>query len=287
MPEFYENPTVAPLLFDDSFAPKPAYFAVLDVLARDLGETPVLTDEEVTAMITPTVAFVEIGEPVSSDPAQLAPDSAHGALYYVAYPVTITLDGNPSDWANIPRDTVFDGPLTPDDTQMTFAAAADDEHFYFLAEVQDSNIVYGDHPLSSEWYKEDSVEFYLNTTGDLTLTEYQPGIAQIAIPAANLENTGSPADAVIAGGNSRTVDVQAVVVRTDTGYRVEAAVPLQTAVWSITPERGGILGFQVHLNGSSGNERETKLIWSAYDREDQSWTNPSVFGQLMFWNVNE
>lgn len=31
---FFDNPTVAPLLFDDDFQPKPAYFAVRDVLAQ-------------------------------------------------------------------------------------------------------------------------------------------------------------------------------------------------------------------------------------------------------------
>ena len=75
-----------------------------------------------------------------------------------------------------------------------------------------------------------------------------------------------------------------MVVQTDTGYVIEASVPLKTDVWDITPEHLGVLGFQTHLNGSSADDRDTKLIWSAADSQDQSWTNPSLFGQLIFWD---
>jgi beta-glucosidase len=42
------------------------------------------------------------------------------------------------------------------------------------------------------------------------------------------------------------------------------------------------LGFQVHLNGASSADRDTKLIWSAADSNDSSYQNPSVFGQLIY-----
>lgn len=280
-----ENPNVKPLLFDENYQPKPAYFALLDLLARRAGEDPVLSDEEVEEMLKGPGAVVEIPEPTKTDPAQLAPDSVPGAAYYAPFPLSITLDGDPADWANVPHVTIDSGPTLPlnHDTAMTFAVAADDTQLYFLAEVQDSKVTYGTFDAASDWYKEDSIEFYINATGDLSLTSYKPGVVQIGIMAANILQ---PDELLIGGYNSTTVPVSAVVVETDEGYLVEASVPLVTDVWTIEPEHLGVLGFQAHLNGASTTAgRDTKLIWSLSDTQDQSYTNPSLFGQLIFWDV--
>jgi hypothetical protein len=183
-----------------------------------------------------------------------------------------------------PRVTVDKGPLLPanNTTSMAFAAAADDKNIYFLAEVKDSNVVYGKHDPVTEFYKEDSVEFYINATGDLGLVAYRPGVVQIGILAANITKPATP---FIGGVNSGNVPVQVAAVKTDEGYRIEAAVPLVTKVWKVAPITLGKVGFQVHLNGSSGDDRDTKLIWSSYDTQDQSYLNPSLFGQLIFWRV--
>jgi endo-1,4-beta-xylanase len=286
-PRYYDNPDVAPLLFDDSYKPKPAYVAVQDLLARHAGLPPILTDQEVAALLKEgSASTVEVPKPSKSDPAQLAPDSVHGAVYYAPFPVSIKLDGDTADWKNVPRVTIDSGPTLPpnNDTKMTFAAAADTTNLYFLAEVKDSKLVYGKHPPASEWYKEDSVEFYINATGDLTLKAYKKGVSQIGILAANITHPDKP---IIGGYNSADAQVSVFAVKTEDGYRVEAAVPLTTKVWSIQPKHLGVLGFQVHLNGASGDDRDTKLIWSVYDTQDQSWTNPSLFGQLIFWDVTQ
>jgi len=81
--------------------------------------------------------------------------------------------------------------------------------------------------------------------------------------------------------------VSVAAVETEDGYRIEASVPLITDVWTITPEHLGVIGFQAHLNGASADARDTKLIWSVYDTADQSYTNPSLFGQLIFWDVTQ
>ncbi len=283
--EFFNNPDVDPLLFDSAYQPKPAYFAALDALARAAGEPPILSDAELNAILgkAEEPAAAEIPEPSKSDPAQLAPDSVPGMIYYAAYPVTITLDGDTSDWANVPRVTIDKGPQLPPnhDTAMTFAVVADDTNLYFLAEVKDSKLVYGQYDPATEWYQEDSVEFYLNTTGNLELLSYEPGVAQIGILAANITQPDAP---IIGGYNSDASQVSVYAVETETGYTIEAAVPLVTEVWNIVPKHEGVLGFQAHLNGAAAPGRDTKLIWSARDTQDQSWTNPSLFGQLIFWD---
>jgi endo-1,4-beta-xylanase len=280
--DFFSNPAVTPLLFDDNYEPKPAYFAVLDLLAREAGVSPILSDEELDTLLGREPEFT-IPEPSKSDPEQLSPDSVEGRIYYAPFPVTITLDGETDDWENIPRVTIDSGTMVPpdNDTTMTFAAAADETHLYFLADVTDSNIVYGNYG-AGEWYREDSVEFYLNTTENLEAASYAPGIVQIGIMAANLAEPEQP---LIGGGRSADAQISFVIVETDHGYLIEAAVPLVTDVWDIEPAHLDVLGFQAHLNGSSSTDRDTKLIWSVHDTQDQSWQNPALFGQLVFWDI--
>jgi GH35 family endo-1,4-beta-xylanase len=278
------NPQAEPLLFNSNFEPKLAYFAVADLLARRAGLEPILSDEEVDAFMgtgedTTTAA---LPEPTRSNPAQLAPDPVAGVVYYAPFSVSITLDGDTSDWENIPRVTVDNGPALPanSDTSFSFAVAADETSLYFLAEVQDSQLVYGLNEPVSAWYLEDSVEFYLNTTGNLEATAYESGIAQIGILAANITGSEPP---ILGGSNSGDSHISVFAMETETGYLIEAAVPLETDAWSIQPRHRATLGFQAHLNSSSGEGRDTKLIWSSNDPDDQSWTNPSRFGQLVLW----
>lgn len=49
--DFFHNPTVQPLLFDDDMEPKPSYFALLDLLATRAGLDPVLSDSEYVEMM--------------------------------------------------------------------------------------------------------------------------------------------------------------------------------------------------------------------------------------------
>lgn len=278
------NPQAEPLLFNSAYEPKLAYFAIADLLARRAGLDPILSDEEVAAFMNEggTEAESAVPEPVRTDPAQLAPDPVAGQVYYAPFAVSIQLDGDTSDWANIPRVRVDSGPTMPEnhDTAFSFAVAADDTSLYFLAEVEDSQIVYGLNEPASGWYLEDSIEFYLNTTGDLAATAYQTGITQIGILAANITVPDSP---LIGGINSQDAQIRLIATETENGYLIEAAVPLVTDAWSIRPRHRAVLGFQAHLNGSSGEGRDTKLIWSSNDPDDQSWANPSRFGQIVFW----
>lgn len=212
----------------------------------------------------------------------LAPQGIDGEFYFAPFDVSITLDGDISDWEGVPRVTMPAGlDPTAGGPGISFAAAADGDHLYLLGEVYDSNIVTGEHDLN--YWNEDSLEFYLNASGNLTLDAYEAGVVQLTIPALNA--TEQPSEPVLAGVQGADAQADIAASTTDTGWLVEVALPLRNDVWSILPTHGGILGFQVHLNASSGGDRDSKLVWSLYDTADQSYLNPSVFGFLVFYEV--
>jgi len=224
---------------------------------------------------------IPIGTVEIPDAEPLAPDGEFGQNYIAPYPVTINLDGEFSDWAGIPQMHLQEGndnELT--DPAVTFASTADDDYIYFFGNIIDSNIISGEH--GENYWNEDSVEFYINGTGDLSLSRYQPGVAQITIPAINIQQLE---ETIISGVNGETANARVFAIKTETGWAVEVAVPLQNDVWDITPEQGGVIGFQVHLNSASESNRDAKLIWSDADVSDSSYQNPSVFGQLSFHEV--
>lgn len=230
----------------------------------------------------PVRVEIETQEVVIPDADSLAPQGQYGFNYVAPFPVNITLDGEFEDWAGVPFMTIPENVSDLDnfDPAVTFGVVADDTNLYFYANVVDDNIISGEH--GENYWNEDSVEFYLNATGDLELSSYQTGVAQMTIPALNITN---PDPAVISGVNGASVGANVVAIQTDTGWVIELSVPLVNDVWSITPEQDGVLGFQVHLNGASNSARDTKLIWSSADVSDTSYQNPSVFGQLTFYQV--
>lgn len=238
-------------------------------LALSVECAPVPVDTEIQEVIIPVAEG-------------LAPDGEYGVNYVAPFPVNITVDGNFEDWAGVPQVTLPQGHIPGStDPAVAFSVAADNDNLYFFANVIDDNIISGEH--GDSYWNEDSVEFYLNATGDLTLTAYQDAVTQITIPAINITN---PESAIIAGINSANLNAQLEAIQTGTGWAIEMSVPLNNDVWSIVPAQDAVLGFQMHLNGASSGSRDTKLIWSLADTSDTSYQNPSVFGQLTFHEIS-
>lgn len=210
----------------------------------------------------------------------VAPDGIPGEIYYAPFPVDISLDGEVSDWVDVPRVSLpLDIEPETVSVAVTFAGAADDEFLYLLAEVKDDNIITDQH--GANYWDEDSVEFYINATRDLERRDYTDGVAQITVPPVNIGR--SQEDIIISGVRGTTVDARVIVTESEIGWTVEMALPLRNDVWQIYPEHGTLLGFQVHLNAASTSSRDAKLIWSLADTGDQSYLNPNVFGRLMFF----
>lgn len=219
---------------------------------------------------------------IAQDP--LAPEGTPRETYFAPFPLTMALDGDLTDWQNVPTVTIPAGAdLSSGNPAATFAAAADESYLYFMGDVIDNNIISGTH--GADYWNEDSIEFYINASGDLTRTSYTDGVAQITVPAINA--TLTPEETIIAGVRGDTANAQIKVVYTDTGYAVEIAVPLKNDVWDIQPQHGLEIGLQVHLNGASTANRDTKLIWSVFDTGDQSYINPRLFGKLIFYEIGQ
>lgn len=233
------------------------------------------TASQPTATAAPVPTDTKAAPPAPA--GALAPDGTPNQLYYAPFPVPVSVDGDLSDWQGVPRVSMASA-AGANQVKIQFAAAADDQNFYFMADVTKATIVAGTH--ETNYWNEDSVEVYLNATGDLSLGSYFDGVAQVTVPAVDIGK--SPEESIVAGVNGDKVGAKPVVVKTDKGYALEVSIPLVSSFWDLTPAKGRTLGFQVHLNGASSTDRDTKLIWSAADTNDSSYQNPSVFGQLIY-----
>ena len=223
---------------------------------------------EPTASLTPTNVPQSQYLVAEGDPSE---------TYIAPFPLPISLDGDLSDWEGVPMVAMGN----PERTEITFAVASDGNYIYFMADVIDRAIVSGEH--GDQYWNEDSIEFYINATGDLTLPGYVDGVAQITVPPLNIGRSSE--DIVLSGVQVETTDADVIVSETDQGYAIELSVPVSNDVWNIPIIHNYSIGFNIHLNGSNSGSRDLKLIWSAADQSDQSYFNPSVFGQLIFAEI--
>jgi hypothetical protein len=76
--------------------------------------------------------------------------------------------------------------------------------------------------------------------------------------------------------------IQQTMTRTNKGYSLETAIPWKTL--GVKPVAGRSIGIDVQVNDDdSGKERDGKLSWHA--KNDNSWTNPRNFGQLILGSL--
>ncbi|MDH3500243.1 MAG: hypothetical protein OEM97_08990, partial [Acidimicrobiia bacterium] len=245
------------------------------VVGTLLGAGCTTTDETTAPPTTPpppataTTSSTTVGTEAGF--SLLAPDPVPGEVYFAPFPMSITLDGDLTDWEGIPTVTI---PPTADvvigSTSVEFAATADNEFLYLMGNITDSRIVTGLH--GSDYWNEDSVEFYINGTGDPNLASYTEGVVQITVPPLNAGR--APGEIVLGGIQADSAEASVAVGETSDGYTVELAVPLKNRVWNIQREHANSIGFQVHLNSASETSRDLKVIWSTFDTGDTSYLNP-------------
>jgi hypothetical protein len=219
----------------------------------------------------------------SSNPDIVFPSEITGEVVYVPFPVKVTVDGDLSDWDKIPQIKVEKGSLLStnpeEDGSFSFQVAADETNFYIAMRAVDKNIISGKH--GTNFWNEDSLEFYLNASGDLNTRTYKPKIFQLNINSADIGNT-DPNLLTVTGVQSSDIKVTGFVFTTENGWGFEASIPLQDLV---TPEHGLEIGFQAQMNGASTQDRDVKLIWSNEDTTDLSWQIPALFGRAIFFEL--
>ncbi len=241
------------------------------------------------ALLLSGVAFALTGPTglaAAKDVKPLAPPQIDGMAVYIPYNVAIKIDGKLNDWAGVPVQVVDYGPKTSsnflEDGQFSFSVAADQANFYITMSAVDKTIIAGKH--AGAFWNEDSMEFFLNTTGNLNTKSYK-GVYQININAADIGKK-DPNGLILTGVNSEKIHVRGLVFKTQgdpKGWGFEAAVPL--ADLGVVPAPGLEIGFQAQLNGASVLDRDVQLAWSKADVTNISYQDPSVFGTAIFFKV--
>ncbi len=78
--------------------------------------------------------------------------------------------------------------------------------------------------------------------------------------------------------HKKNLAIQQTMTRTNQGYSLETAIPWNTL--GVKPVAGRSIGIDVQVNDDdSGRDRDGKLSWHA--KNNDSWKNPSNFGQLV------
>jgi len=149
----------------------------------------------------------------------------------LATPSPIVLDGDLGDWATLGAIVTNDGPVPSADPansgQLRWQVAADASTFYFAATITDDNIVAGRN--GDDYWNEDSIELYLDVSGDDTLRTYGDGVAQITFSAVDRGNT-DPQQLSLSGNGEPDFTVSGFVFATTAGWGVEMAIDLTDKV---------------------------------------------------------
>ncbi len=158
----------------------------------------------------------------------------------------LVIDGKAEDmwnrFADIPLENVAWGEKG---ASASFRMTWDSEMLYLFITVNDKT----PNRDSDFFTRKDSVEIFLNENGNKP-GEYGAGDQHYRIGAGGELSVGN-------GGDADTL--RYVVVDTENGYSIEAAVPFQT----IQPTGGEVIGLDIRINDSQGKDtRDFILQWS-------------------------
>lgn len=222
--------------------------------------------------------------------AQAAPPTRQNVVT-VARPFTPTIDGNLSEWGNLPNaiNQVVYGPqnwVGANDNNANYAVAWDANKLYIAAYVKDD--VFVQNQSGENLFRGDSLEllFDTNLAADSHVTTADQDDYQLGISPGGLTNGNNPAPQTYLWlpSNRRGTPAGVTVAssKVGDGYQVEAAIP-----WSLlgaSPYAGARYGFALSTsdNDASGQALQQTLVSSVPGR---IFSNPTTWGTLVLDNV--
>jgi|GEM_PF-1920120 len=183
------------------------------------------------------------------------------------------LDGDDTEW---PMDSIFyptkvlGGTVAgPSDLNAEFKIGWDDNYLYVFGRVTD-DALFNDSP--NPW-NDDCFELYIDG-GNEKLTTYDANDFQLMF------RYNDPVAYNFPNGPINPPGLDFVMQPTNLGYNVE--IRASWAFIGIPPiSTGGKIGVDVHINDDDdGGLRDKFISWN--DDLNLAWTNPSVFGEILF-----
>ncbi len=153
-------------------------------------------------------------------------------------------------------------------------------HLYVGADVTDSTPLLNPYEGTDVW-KGDSLELYIGFPGPTNMTAYPPGYHQVVISPGNDGRDGfawnfRALDREALPDGHRIPGSEVAASRTDNGYILEAAIPLEE--FGVTAREGQVVAFDMHLNNRfshASGSNDAVLIWNG-DRDN--WRDPTDWG---------
>ncbi len=187
------------------------------------------------------------------------------------------IDGEVDDWEGLlgssPETYAYGKPRATKDPSAVIVLRTDNKKLYIYAEVTDSVANENDLPAPLAW-RNDSIEVYVGTDTSSHL-RYGPSDNQIRLVPVSRSDSSLMGVSV----NDRVVDtdreVVGAVVYTETGYRIEAALPLRLLRIAAFKDRQNIR-VEFQINDASSGERDNLLHWKS--KTDTTYYDPTAWG---------
>lgn len=204
-------------------------------------------------------------------------DIENSFLVYFSDVEKPVIDGEFMDWDGLEgihvRRMVYGGFFNQENTDGEFILRTDGEILYVYADITDDDVRPNDYEISQAW-RGDSIEFFFGT--DLSSHRfYKATDVRVRITSRSEDDIFD----VGIGINDSPVqnkEIQAAVVRTETGYKVEASFPLSMLGGKKLSRKQKIRGdFQIN-DADEGKERSRLLHWNS--KGDNTYMDASSWG---------